>query len=151
MLGLYGLAMVAVVAGMIIVMVPTVFAPGRVPWLLVPGVLLLLAGLATALLGQLTMMGKRLSLTFDAQGWDVKPVFGRAHSGKWSEVTAVASDDSAPGRVILALTDGRSLVLDIRWLDADKGEIERALQEHLNAAAGYRTLEETFGAESGTD
>lgn len=144
MLGLYGLAMFAVIVGILLVMIPTVLAPGRVRGLLLPGVVLLMAGLATALLGQLTMIGKRLSLEFDASGWSVKPVFGRAASGKWTDVTAVAEDDETPGQLILGLTDGRSLGLSTRWLQADPGEIEREMRKRLDAANGYKTLDQSF-------
>jgi hypothetical protein len=152
MLGLYGLAMFAVIVGILLVMIPTVLAPGRVRGLLIPGVLLLLAGLATAFLGQLTMMGKRLNLEFDATGWSVKPVFGRGASGKWTDVTAVAEDDSTPGQLILGLADGRSLGLSTRWLQADPGEIEREMRKRLDTANGYRGLEESFtDSEAGSD
>lgn len=154
MLGLYGLAMFAVIVGILLVMIPTVLAPGRVRGLLIPGAVLLLAGLATAFLGQLTMIGKRLSLEFDATGWSVKPVFGRAASGKWTDVSAVAEDDKTPGQLILGLADGRSLGLGTRWLQADPGEIARELRKRLDTANGYKTLEETFNnsdAEAGTD
>lgn len=144
MLGLYGLAMFAVIAGILLVMIPTVLAPGRVQGLLIPGVVLLLAGLATAFLGQLTMIGKRLNLEFDASGWSVKPVFGRAASGKWTDVTAVAEDDETPGQLILGLADGRSLGMSTRWLQADPGEIEREMRNRLDAANGYKTLEQSF-------
>jgi hypothetical protein len=152
MLGLYGLAMFAVIAGMLLVMIPTVLARGRLTGLLIPGVLLLVAGLATAFLGQLTMIGKRLNLEFDAAGWSVKPVFGRAASGRWTDVTAVAQDDKTPGQLIVGLADGRSLGLRTRWLQADPGEIEREMRKRLDTANGYKTLEETFtDSEAGTD
>jgi hypothetical protein len=152
MLGLYGLAMFAVIVGILLVMIPTVLTPGRVRGLLVPGVLLLLAGLATAFLGQLTMIGKRLNLEFDTTGWSVKPVFGRAASGKWTDVTAVAEDEATPGQLILGLADGRSLGLSTRWLQADPGEIEREMRIRLDAANGYRSLDESFtDSEAGAD
>jgi hypothetical protein len=152
MLGLYGLAMFAVIVGILLVMIPTVLAPGRVRGLLIPGVVLLLAGLATAFLGQLTMMGKRLSLEFDADRWSVKPVFGRGASGRWTDVTAVAEDDETPGQLILGLADGRSLGLSTRWLQADPGEIEREMRNRLDGANGYKTLEQSFiESEAGTD
>jgi len=144
MLGLYGLAMFAVIAGILLVMIPTVLAAGRVRGLLILGVLLLLAGLATAFLGQLTMMGKRLSLEFDAAGWSVKPVFGRASSGTWTDVQAVGEDEKTPGQLILGLADGRALGLSTRWLQADPGEIEREMRLRLQAANGYKTLEQSF-------
>lgn len=153
MLGLYGLAMFAVIAGILLVMIPTVLAPGRVRGLLVPGVVLLLAGLATAFLGQLTMMGRRLSLEFDTVGWSVKPVFGRAASGRWTDVTSVAEDDTTPGQLVLGLADGRSLGLSTRWLQADPGEIGREMRTRLDAANGYKTLEQSFNDSeaAGTD
>jgi hypothetical protein len=144
MLGLYGLAMFAVIVGILLVMIPTVLAPGRVRGLLIPGVVLLLAGLALAFLGQLTMIGKRLSLEFDVAGWSVKPVFGRATAGKWTDVTAVTVDDKTPGQLILGLADGRSLGLSTRWLQADPGEIEREMRTRLDSANGYKTLEQSF-------
>jgi len=156
MLGLYGLAMFAVIVGILLVMIPTVLAPGRVRALLIPGVVLLLAGSATAFLGQLTMVGKRLNLEFDANGWSVKPVFGRGASGRWADVTAVAEDDTTPGQLILGLADGRSLGLSTRWLQADPGEVEREMRKRLDTANGYKTLEQTLtegqaDAQAGTD
>jgi hypothetical protein len=152
MLGLYGLAMFAVILGILLVMIPTVLAPGRVRALLIPGVLLLLAGLATAFLGQLTMMGKRLNLEFDATGWSVKPVFGRGASGDWTDVTAVAADDNTPGQLILGLADGRSLGLSTRWLQADPGEIEREMRKRLDTANGYKTIEQSLAdSDAATD
>jgi len=147
MLGLYGLAMVAVLAGIILVMVPTILAPGRVPWLLIPAVIFLLAGMSMAALGQLAMLGKRCIVTLDAGRWVVRPIFGRSRSGRWSDVDSISRRDDAPDQLVIDLTDGTHLALATRWLDARPSELEDAIGKRLDSAHGYRSLAEAAAEE----
>jgi hypothetical protein len=148
MLGLYGLAMIAVLAGIILVMVPTILAPGRVGWLLIPAVVFLLAGIAMAGLGQLAMFGNRCIVRFDAARWVVRPILGRSRTGAWTDVDSVGRRDDAPDQLVITLADGASLGLATRWLDAKPSELEDAVRVRLDRANGYRTVEQAIAEQS---
>ena len=113
-------------------------ALGLPGWVLVAGVVLVVAGLGAAAIVLTRVPPVRL----DESGYQVRLVRGAGVAqARWTDVEDVVATTVARERcVVLRLRDGRSTTLPMRILDVDPVDFVRDLQAHLNRGHGYRRI-----------
>lgn len=136
----FGLAMVVTFSGMLVVFLGVLILPDEARWLAVPGVVLLLAGIVLAVLGQLAVMGKRARLLLSDDGWVATPLIGRSTRGDWRGVKGVSFGKD--GALVLSKADGPEVALSTRHLAGTEEDFRSAVTTRLNNANGYKTLAE---------
>jgi hypothetical protein len=136
----FGLAMIVTFTGTLLVMLGVLIVPDSARWLAVPGVVLLLAGLVLAVTGQLAVGGRRACLLLTDEGWVARPMLGRSRKGTWQGVEQVRF--GADGELLLQRADGTGVALATRHLAGSRSEFADAVKQRLDAANGYRTLEQ---------
>jgi hypothetical protein len=142
----FGLAMIVTFTGILLVMLGVLIVPDSARWLAVPGTVLLVAGFVLALAGQLAVTGRRACLLLTDEGWVARPMFGRSRRGSWQGVEQIRFGDE--GELLLQRGDGTGVALATRHLSGSRSEFAAAVKQRLDAANGYRTLEQ---AEAETD
>jgi hypothetical protein len=136
----FGLAMIVTFTGILVVMLGVLIVPDGARWLAIPGAVLLVAGFVLALAGQLAVAGKRACLVLTDRGWLARPMIGRSRKGSWAGVEEVrfgTADD-----LVLTREDGTGVALTTKHLAGSREELARAVKQRLDAANGYRTLDQ---------
>lgn len=136
----FGLAMIVTFTGILLVMLGVLIVPDSARWLAVPGAVLLVAGFVLAVTGQLAVGGKRACLLLTNEGWLARPMLGRSRRGTWQGVEQVRF--GADGELLLQRADGTGVALATRHLSGTRTEFADAVKQRLDAANGYRTLEQ---------
>jgi hypothetical protein len=136
----FGLAMIVTFTGILLVMLGVLIVPDRARWLAVPGVVLLVAGFVLAVAGQLAVSGRRACLLLTDEGWVARPMLGRSRKGTWRGVEQIRF--GAAGELLLQRADGTGVALATRHLSGTRTEFSDAVKQRLDAANGYRTLEQ---------
>jgi hypothetical protein len=136
----FGLAMIVTFTGILLVMLGVLIVPDGARWLAVPGTVLLVAGFVLALAGQLAVMGRRACLLLTDEGWLARPMLGRSRRGSWQGVEQIRFGDD--GELLLQRADGTGVALATRHLSGSRSEFAAAVKQRLDAANGYRTLEQ---------
>lgn len=101
----------------------------------VVGTVLLLAGVALAVLAVVAARGQSVTVRFDTDGFVVEEPGHRRHGGSWSTVTRVTR---APGRI--SLHEGeerRTHLVAPTGSSADLDAIGAAISRHLDRDRGY--------------
>jgi hypothetical protein len=136
----FGLAMIVTFTGILLVMLGVLIVPDSARWLAVPGVVLLLAGFVLAVAGQLAIGGRRACLLLTDEGWVARPMLGRSRKGTWQGVDQVRFGGA--DELLLQRADGTGVALATRHLAGSRDEFAGAVKQRLDAANGYRTLEQ---------
>ena len=136
----FGLAIIVVFTGMLLVMLGALIVPDRARWLAIPGAVLLVAGIVLAVAGQLAVGGKRACLLLTDEGWLARPMIGRSRKGNWQGVEHIRF--GGDGELLLQRADGTGVSLATRHLSGTRTEFADAVKQRLDAANGYRTLEQ---------
>jgi hypothetical protein len=136
----FGLAMIVTFTGTLLVMLGVLIVPDSARWLAVPGTVLLVAGFVLAVAGQLAVMGRRACLLLTDTGWLARPMLGRSRRGSWQGVEQIRFGDD--GELLLQRGDGTGVALATRHLSGTRTEFAAAVKQRLDAANGYRTLEQ---------
>ncbi len=136
----FGLAMIVTFTGILLVMLGVLIVPDKARWLAIPGALLLVAGFVLAVAGQLAVGGKRACLLLTDEGWLARPMIGRSRKGSWQGVEQIRFGDD--GELLLQRADGTGVSLATRHLSGTRAEFADAVKQRLDAANGYRTLEQ---------
>ena len=121
-------------------MLGVLIVPDSARWLAVPGAVLLVAGFVLAVAGQLAVHGRRACLLLTDEGWVARPMIGRSRKGTWHGVEQIRFDQD--GALLLQRGDGTGVALATRHLSGTRTEFADAVKQRLDAANGYRTLEQ---------
>ena len=136
----FGLTMIVTFTGTLLVMLGVAIVPDSARWIVVPGAVLLVAGVVLAVAGQLAVHGRRACLLLTDDGWVARPMVGRSRKGSWEGVEQVRF--GADGELLLHRADGTGVALATRHLSGTRTEFTHAVKQRLDAANGYRTLEQ---------
>lgn len=129
----FALAAVAVLLGAALLVAGSALGWGVV--VTVIAVVVMVAGVALALVAIGAARRQAVTVSFDSDGFRVVPPAGETHAGPWTSVTKVTG---APGRLTLHQGDERRTHLIVpAGSDADLDAIAAAIGRHLDADRGY--------------
>jgi hypothetical protein len=136
----FGLTTIVTLTGMFLVMLGVLIVPDKARWLAIPGVVLLVGGIVLGLAGLLAVSGRRACLLLTDEGWVARPLIGRSRKGTWQGVEQIRF--GTDGELRLQRADGTGVALATRHLSGTRTEFADAVKLRLDAANGYRTLEQ---------